>query len=243
MRLTVLGCGDAFGNGGRFNTSFLLTDAGEHVLVDCGASTLIRLKQESIILENISTIIISHFHADHYAGLPYILISSLFEKKRLKPLAIVGPKGIKEKVFSLQEIMYEGTGEKLADLNIQFIEFKEEEPIDVSDKLIATLPVDHSPASLPHAIRLEWKNKVFAFSGDTSWTDNLIHISNGADLFICECNFLDNQAFGHLSQKELLSKRNELKCDNIWLSHMGNEVLNDQGATFNKLSDGMVIQF
>ena len=74
-----MGCGDAFGNGGRNNTSFLVSNEEERVLMDCGASTLIRLKHEEIDLESISTIIITHFHGDHYGGIPFFLISSMFE--------------------------------------------------------------------------------------------------------------------------------------------------------------------
>ena len=44
MRLTVIGCGDAFGSGGRFNTCFHLEAAGKTFLVDCGASTHVALK-------------------------------------------------------------------------------------------------------------------------------------------------------------------------------------------------------
>src|SRR5690606_26581749 len=132
----VLGCGDAFGNGGRNNTSFLLSHHGEHVLMDCGASTLIRLKHEKVKLEDISTVIISHFHGDHYGGLPFLLISFLFEYRRNAPLTIVGPQGIKDRVYSLQEAMYAGTSEKLSELDLTFVEFKSGGSIIVSDKRI-----------------------------------------------------------------------------------------------------------
>jgi ribonuclease BN (tRNA processing enzyme) len=44
MRLTIIGSGDAFGSGGRFNTCFLLETAKGTLLVDCGASSLVALK-------------------------------------------------------------------------------------------------------------------------------------------------------------------------------------------------------
>ncbi len=242
MRLTVLGCGDAFGNGARNNSAFLLSDENEHVLVDCGATTLIRLKHESIALEDISTIIISHFHGDHYGGIPFFLISSLFEETRKSPLTIVGPANIKEKIFQLQEAMYAGTGEKLDQLDITYLEYGRD-PIEFADKKLIAKPVEHSPPSIPHGVRLEWKNKVFAFSGDTSWTDNLLELSAGAHLFICECNFLHEQAFGHLCYDELVERKDQLMCENVWLSHMGTEMLNQEISVFNKLTDGMKIEF
>ncbi len=242
MKLTVLGCGDAFGNGGRNNSAFLLSQSGEHILVDCGASTLIRLKHESVVLEEISTILISHFHGDHYGGIPFFLISSLFENPRQRPLTIIGPPSIEAKVSELLEALYTGTLEKLGQLEITFIEYGKE-PIKLGDKKIVALPVEHSPPSLPHGIRLEWKDKVFAFSGDTSWSNNLVPLCDQADLFVCECNFLHEQAFGHLCYDELVERRDQLACENIWLSHMGNEVLSQDSLVFNKLSDGMKIEF
>ena len=230
--------------GARSNTSFLLSHQKEHVLIDCGASTLIKLKHESIKLEEIGTIIISHFHGDHFGGIPFFLISSLFEFHRTSPLTIIGPPGIETRVMQLQELMYPETSEKImAALDLTFFEFDVNGIIDIGDKKIVSKKVEHSPPSEPHGIRLEWKDKIVGFSGDTSWTDNLIALSTDADLFICECNFLNEEAFGHLSYKELLSKKNLLKCNNIWISHMGNEVLELENSRLKKLNDGLKIEF
>lgn len=238
MNVTVLGCGDAFGSGGRYHTSFLLSSEGEHVLLDCGASTLIRLKQEGIILEDISTIILSHFHGDHYGGVPFFLISSLFENERKRPLKIIGPVGVKERVENLLDAMYPGTVERLGPFAIEFYSYNDESLI-VGDKGILALPVRHSEPSIPYGVRLSWRDKVIAFSGDTSWCENLIQLSDHADLFICECNFLDQEAFGHLSYHELLEKKSQISCENIWLTHMNERVINASEVVFNKLDDGM----
>ncbi len=48
MRLTVVGCGDAFGSGGRFNTCFFLETAKGTLLVDFGASSLVALKARGL---------------------------------------------------------------------------------------------------------------------------------------------------------------------------------------------------
>ncbi len=44
MRLTVIGSGDAFGSGGRFNTCFLIEAQNKKLLLDFGASSLVALK-------------------------------------------------------------------------------------------------------------------------------------------------------------------------------------------------------
>ncbi|MEM0940783.1 MAG: MBL fold metallo-hydrolase [Bacteroidota bacterium] len=244
MKLTVLGCGDAFGNGGRSNTSFALcNDDGEYVLIDCGATTLIRLKQEKISLHDISTVIITHFHGDHYGGLPFLLICALFEHPRDHPLTIIGPPEIEKRVFALQEAMYPDTTSKLSNLTLSFLEYKAGSSLKHANKFVEALEVKHSPASVPYGIRLNWENKIFAFSGDTSLTDSLFTISKNADLFICECNYLHGSNYGHLSYEEINEIRDRLDCKQIWLSHMNDEVIDSKSISINRLSDGLNIEF
>lgn len=243
MKLTVLGCGDAFGSKGRFNTSFLIQHEGEGVLLDCGATTLVRLKQEEIDLDSISTIIISHFHGDHFGGLPFIMISKLFESTNSSPLTIIGPKGIKEKVIELQEVLYPGTSSQFDQLEVSFHEFEEGKMLAIDDKQIEVYEVIHSPPSLPHAIRLTWKDKIIAFSGDTSWTDQLIPLSKGSDVFVCECNFMEPIGPGHLSYQELLEKQSSFECKQMYLSHMNSEVIHSSAVNMKRLEDGLQIVF
>ena len=71
--LTIIGSGDAFGSGGRFNTCFHLAAAGTTVLVDCGASTLGGAERARRRSRTRSTpIILSHLHGDHFGGIPFL---------------------------------------------------------------------------------------------------------------------------------------------------------------------------
>jgi ribonuclease BN (tRNA processing enzyme) len=58
MKLTFVGCGDAFGSGGRFNTCFHVETAATRFLIDCGASSLVALKRLGIDRNAIDTILI-----------------------------------------------------------------------------------------------------------------------------------------------------------------------------------------
>ncbi len=70
MQVRFVGCGDAFGSGGRQNTCFHVTGASSNFLIDCGASSLPALKRCGIVRNDIELILITHFHGDHFAGLP-----------------------------------------------------------------------------------------------------------------------------------------------------------------------------
>src|SRR5262249_25421549 len=78
MRVTVIGCGDAFGSGGRFNTCFMLETVKATLLVDCGASTPVALNARGIEHRNIDGIVLSHLHGDHFGGLPFLLLDAQF---------------------------------------------------------------------------------------------------------------------------------------------------------------------
>jgi ribonuclease BN (tRNA processing enzyme) len=83
---------------------------------------------------------------------------------------------------------------------------------------------------------------VIAYSGDTEWTDALIEASLNADLFICECNFFDTKAPGHLDYETLRKNRANLSAKRIVLTHMSEEMLSRAGALeFETAYDGAVI--
>ena len=92
MQLQFVGCGDAFGSGGRFNTCFHVTGDDVNFLIDCGASSLPALKRLGIARDDIDLILITHFHGDHFAGLPFLLLDAQFSR-RSRPLVIAGPEG------------------------------------------------------------------------------------------------------------------------------------------------------
>jgi ribonuclease BN (tRNA processing enzyme) len=70
VTVTFLGSGDAFGSGGRLETCLLLEAGGDRVLVDCGPTALAGLKKRRIDPAAVHTVLISHLHGDHFAGLP-----------------------------------------------------------------------------------------------------------------------------------------------------------------------------
>jgi ribonuclease BN (tRNA processing enzyme) len=85
MQLQFIGCGDALGSGGRANTCFHVTGAGVNFLIDCGASSLPAMKRLEVERDGIDLILITHFHGDHFGGLPFFLLDAQFTR-RTRPL-------------------------------------------------------------------------------------------------------------------------------------------------------------
>lgn len=241
LNLTVIGSGDAFGSGGRLNTCFYIRSPAINFLLDCGATTLQGLKKNNITTDDIDVIFISHFHGDHYGGLPYFLLEAATFGRR-KPLRIFSPPGCKEKIRQLLAMLYPGA-EVLKKLDIQFTEYKSWQNIETAHFRLITYPVIHTEATLPHGLRIEVAGKTISYSGDTGWTDNLIQLSENADLFICECNFFEFRMQGHLTYQILQKKKDALSCKKILLTHFGNEMLkNLDQVKFPCADDGMVME-
>lgn len=243
MNLTVVGCGDAFGSGGRYNTCFLICEGDKKILVDCGASTLLRLKQLNVSPVDIDAIIITHFHGDHYGGIPFLMISNKFEYNRSKPLVIYGPSGISEKLTLLQDALYPGTSHLFQDLDIRIEEYSQEFKPLLDEIEMRGIPVTHAEPSNPHGIQIRTKDKLFGFSGDTEWDDSLVELASETDLFICECNNLKGDSPGHLGYETILDKMDLLKTKRLLLTHMGQEMLLRPNLELERLYDGMELEF
>jgi ribonuclease BN (tRNA processing enzyme) len=102
--------------------------------------------------------------------------------------------------------------------------------------------VRHQSGAPSYALRIEYEGKVISYSGDTEWTDSLLDAANGADLFVCECNFFDKQIPGHLNYRTLVEKRGQLACKRIVITHMGEDMLAHlDDADLEAAADGAVI--
>ncbi|MDR0946708.1 MAG: ribonuclease Z [Ruminococcus sp.] len=87
----------------RFLTTLYVELEGAAFLIDCGEGTQIALKKTDCHLSSIDLLMITHFHADHIAGLPGLLLS-LANSGKTSKLTIFGPRGLRRIVESLTVI-------------------------------------------------------------------------------------------------------------------------------------------
>ncbi len=242
MEIIVLGCGDAFGSGGRLQTSFLVRTSNHAILLDCGATILPALHQQDLSSEAIDAVIITHFHGDHIGGLPFLLLEAAKRYQRTKPLTLLSPPGLMNRLEQLLPLLYPATEDIFDAFPIHYLEYGAGK-IQLLDVLVEAWEVKHSAESLPHGIRVTHKDKVLAFSGDTAWHPNLIPICREADLFICECNLWAGENAGHLSWEILAQQLPQLTAKEIRLTHVGDEVLERQSELpVPVLQDGEKLQ-
>ena len=100
-----IGTSDAFGAGGRRQSAILYRAPAGAVLIDCGSTTGGGLNDLGIARDEIDSIVVSHFHADHFGGIPLLLLAALYEDERRHPIRIAGPPGIEQRVLTLADAM------------------------------------------------------------------------------------------------------------------------------------------
>ncbi len=225
MRVTIVGSGDAFGSGGRFNTCFFVETARGTLLVDCGASALVALKAKGIDPLRIDGIVLSHLHGDHFGGLPFLLLDGQFLARRERPLTIAGPPGTRTRVDQLMEVFFpKSTGSNWR-FPWEVIEIEVGRETGILGHSVLTTQVIHRSGAPSTGLRLSDGEKLFAYSGDTEWTDALIGIADGADLFICECYGYSGHLTGHLSWEVLKARLPDLRARRIMITHMNPSML------------------
>jgi ribonuclease BN (tRNA processing enzyme) len=244
VRLTFVGSGDAFAGGGRFQACLHLeADSTEPLLLDCGATSLIALKRLGIDPGSIGHVVLTHLHGDHFGGLPWLVLDGQFAK-RTRPLEILGPAHTRERFAEAFEVLYPGSLDVERQFETRIVEYAERAKQAFGPARVTAYPVRHTPGTEPHGLKLEYGGKVIAYSGDTEWTDTLPELARGADLFVCECNFFDIKAPGHLDYQTLMQHRPELECERIVITHMSERMLAHVGAgevEFEAAADGAVI--
>lgn len=231
----VIGNGNAFGENQKYHTCFLCDSGDTRFLIDCGATAIYNLERNHVDFNTLDLIIISHFHGDHYGGVPFILLNANYLLKRTRPLTIVGPAGVQERVEALTESLYPGILGAATNFDIHYQEYQDT-PLSFNELKISALPVVHAPESIPHGVRVEGA-KTLAFSGDTEWTENLVPLCDQSDLFICECNNYNANVNGHLSYHMILEKMNLLQSKRMILTHMGADMYENMENLMLELSE------
>jgi ribonuclease BN (tRNA processing enzyme) len=224
MRLTIVGSGDAFGSGGRFNTCFQVETSTATVLIDCGASSLVALKARGIDPERLDGVVLSHLHGDHFGGLPFLLIEAQHLSRRRRPFVIAGPPGTRARLAAALEVLFPGSPATQWRFSWEVVEIEPGRPCDLLGHRVVT--ADLHPSGAPStAVRFSDGNATLAYSGDTEWTDALLPIADGAALLIVECSGYAGRIPYHMTWEILKSRLSDLGARRIMITHMNPAVL------------------
>lgn len=238
VEVQFLGSGDAFGSGGRFQTCIYASSETTRFLIDCGASSLIAMKRFGVDPSKIDIILLSHLHGDHFGGIPFFILDAQF-RRRTQSLIVAGPPGLKSRVHDAMEVLFPGSSRVQQKFAIEFIELNDKNKTTIGSLTVTPHCVIHPSGNQPYALRIECDGKIIGYSGDTEWTDELLEVGRGADLFICEAYFFEKKIKYHLDYKTMADHRSQIECHRIILIHMSEDMLQRlQGLDIEGAEDG-----
>lgn len=246
MKITIVGCGDAFGSGGRAHTCFRVDSDGRTLVVDFGASAVTAWKQFGFNSDAMDGVLVSHLHGDHFGGLPFLLLDCQFASGRKRPLTLAGPKGFRARLERTQEALFPGSTAIHWHFPLEVTEIDCGETVDVAGFKVDTAPVQHPSGAPATAVRLANGRRTFAYSGDCAWTDRLFEFAKGVDLFIVECSSGEEPIANHIDWPTLRAKLPDLSAERTVVTHMSDSALakaaemEAEGLTL--AHDGLVIE-
>jgi ribonuclease BN (tRNA processing enzyme) len=243
VTVTFAGSGDAFGSGGRYQACIHLRGlAGPAVLLDCGATSLSALKALGLDPGEVSIVLVSHLHGDHFGGLPFLVLDGQFNR-RTSPLTIAGPPGTGARLGQLMEVMFPGSASAARRFRTEVVELEPGGTTTVAGLPVTAWEVNHPSGAPALALRLTLNGKVIAYTGDTAWTGDLVAAADRADLLIAEAYYYDKPIPYHLRHADLAAHRQELSSRRIVLTHMSADMLARPGQPgFETARDGLVIE-
>ena len=130
----------------RAPAATLVRRGGDRLLIDCAEGTQRQLLRSEIGLVDLHEIFLTHFHADHYLGLPGLLKTYAL-RGREAPVTIYGPPGLRDLFGALRRIFGRLT------YRYDLIELRPGDALARDDYRVAVIAVDHTPTSVGYVLR------------------------------------------------------------------------------------------
>jgi len=145
LDLVFLGTSGSVPTAQRAPSALLLRRGGERLLFDCGEGTQRQLLRSNVGLVELREVFVSHFHADHYLGLPGMLKTFALRGREL-PLTVYGPRGLKDLFSTLRRVFGR------LPYAVELVELQPGDVLERGEYNLVTFPVLHAVESLGFAL-------------------------------------------------------------------------------------------
>lgn len=224
MKLTFLGTGSGRISPAAGHSSLLFRNNNSSVLIDCGEGTSKNLLSGAIPLNEIESIVISHFHADHIAGLPGLLTQYKL-LGRTEALNIFVPAPLKELLITMLNSFFLFTESFRFPLNIKQYEYSVEailfDGLTMSAAKNTHIVNKHNVASIPQEC---FVSSSFRFTAGGKSILYTADIGSGEDLFLFDgpFDYIISETT-HIQPEKLLQALVRYEPETIFLTHIDDE--------------------
>ncbi len=220
MKVTVLGSSAAYAGPADACSGYLVEHGDAKVLLDCGTGVISSL-QDHVEVGELTHIVISHMHADHFFDLiplHYALWRGSEKTRQAKPRLLLPPSGL----HVLQQVG-ELAGSSFVTLENVFTpeEYRPGASHDLGGVEAEFTPTEHFiPA---YAITLRGGSRRVTYSADSRPCPALVQAAQDADLFLCEATIFDAADTagrrGHMMAHEAAEVARRAGVDSLVLTH------------------------
>jgi ribonuclease Z len=145
LDLVFLGTSGSVPTARRGLSGLLIRRGGDRILVDCGEGTQRQLLRSSVGLVELPEVFVTHFHADHYLGLPGMLKTFALRGREL-PLTVYGPPGLVELFGALRRVFGKLT------YALELVELRPGDVLDRGDYRLVIFKVAHGVGANGYAL-------------------------------------------------------------------------------------------
>jgi ribonuclease Z len=151
IEMVFLGTGSGVPTPQRNHAAIWLRHEGEYMLFDCGEGTQRQILKARLNFMRINRIFITHWHADHWAGLIGLLLTMNLEERR-RPLHVHGPEADRF-VSDILDLGYWGTKFKVIPEPVPYEGDEITSLVKSKDFEITSIPVEHSVPAVAYCFR------------------------------------------------------------------------------------------
>lgn len=210
MMINFLGNGGFIGSGLPYN-SFII---GDSFLIEAPPDIMPTMRSQGIPLSGIKRIFLSHFHGDHYFGMPFLILNlfALYPEQADEAACIdvIGPEGIRDHIINLQKIAVSPDNPSVfrIDRAFNFIEINESSRLRINDKDVMIFHrMSHSRETYGFSIIRDNRYEI-TYLADTVWDESFLRIiANRPQYVICDLNGDSSDKIqAHMSEKDIVER-------------------------------------
>ena len=208
-KVIILGASNAIPTAESENTHMVIVGENRTVLIDSVSNPILRLEQAGVDFNNLTDIIVTHFHPDHASGIP-LLLMDMWLMGRQKPLNIYGLHYTLDRVEGLMGFYNWSEWPDFFPVVFFRLPLKEMTPVlDCPEFSIHASPVQHMIPNIGLRVDFLQSHKTMAYSCDTEPCDEVVRLGEGVDVLIHEAT---GESPGHSSaaQAGMIASRSEV---------------------------------
>jgi ribonuclease Z len=215
-KLIFLGTSNAIPDENHENTHMVLVGKNRTVLIDCVTSPILRLKKAGVDFNQLTDLVLTHFHPDHVSGVPQLLMNMWLMGRR-KPLNVYG---LHYTLDRMEDLMgFYGWAEWPDFFPVAFYRLPSQEMVSVmecDEFRVFSSPVRHMIPAMGLRFEFSSGSKSLAYSCDTEPCAQVIRLAEGVNVLIHEAA---GALLGHSSAGQAGDVARQAEVGALYLIH------------------------